>query len=274
MGDIALSQCERIEALAIGNCTYGGGANVKGSWVQITAATSFAYDSVTLILLQPVTDGGGDSFLVDIGIGAAASEIVVVPNIHFDGSRGSFADWTATITLLPITVASGSRLACRCQAFGAAGSRTIDVFVVGRSGGSNLNRAITGPVVAYGVLTASTNATLVDQGAVANTYGAWTQIVLSTSSAHNFLQVLVTNNDQNIGTAINNVFDFQVGLGGVGVETIIGQFRFGVSNGVGIVSIPAPLFAQIPSGTRIIARCKCDSVTASARNATFMILAG
>jgi len=110
----------------------GGVADTKGSWVEITSATSV--DARELLLITGVGLNSSLSvadFLVDIGIGSAGNEEIIVPNIHL------FTDATAdvmshTFIRLPIQVPNGTRIACRMQSSTTASPDDIlDMVVYG-----------------------------------------------------------------------------------------------------------------------------------------------
>jgi hypothetical protein len=175
MGDWALSACERQEFSTI-NASRGA-ANTKGAYAQLIAATGFQYQSISLNLVSE--GGGGQCYLVDIAIGAGGSEQVIVPNVLYDSARGVYQN--AVNITLPISVPAGVRVSARVQEPGGSGTRDVQIGLTGRAGGSNANNAEVGAVINYGANTSTSNGVLVDSGAVANTYGAWTQITASST---------------------------------------------------------------------------------------------
>lgn len=97
----------------------GGSANNKGSWSEI--ATSLTNDISGFFLyfdgLNQSTSSVTCTELVDIGIGPAASEVVIVPNIQVTKRRTSTVV-TATPQLIGpiwIPVPAGTRIAARAQ---------------------------------------------------------------------------------------------------------------------------------------------------------------
>lgn len=85
-------------------------ANTKGGWLQMDAAV--ADDIFALCLAQIMFTGSNVQLLVDIGIGAAASEVVILENLPF-GANGNVQ--TAYSPWLPVYVPKGERLAIRFQ---------------------------------------------------------------------------------------------------------------------------------------------------------------
>lgn len=274
MGDWALAACERVENLSPNKATYGG-ANAKGAWVQLTAATSFAYSAMRLQFSSDVADGGPETYLADLGMGSAGAEVVLVPDVLVDLNRVGIAAAMVNL-LLPLQVPAGARLALRGQTAGGAGTRNVWCLAQGRNGGANDAAAATGVVTTYGALPASTNGTLVDQGAVSNVYGAWTQITASTSSAHSWLCAVVGQDKQTTAFTASgsDVYMVQLGAGGAGAEVVIDEFAVPAPYAANTVGAGPLLNCNLPAGTRLAARCKALTVTAVARHMTLEILAG
>ncbi|HSF94781.1 MAG TPA: hypothetical protein VLA52_07120 [Thermohalobaculum sp.] len=112
----------------------GGTANTKGSWVQLSGALPRPINHLVLSVgngavgrVNPV------HWLLDIGVGAAASEVLVIPNIFLTSSH---------LEDLPIGsglafdcyIPAGSRLAARAQCSSTdANDRLFDLIAYGVS---------------------------------------------------------------------------------------------------------------------------------------------
>lgn len=114
--------------------------------------------------------------LVDIAIGAAASEVVIIPNL-IAGNQGASggAQGAGSHYFFPIRIASGSRISATAQASTASDTVHIDVHclqfpIPGFWYGSR--------VTAYGALTASSSGTSMSPGS--STYA--TPVSLATTS--------------------------------------------------------------------------------------------
>lgn len=103
----------------------GATANTKGAWVQITGSTT--YDLAGFFLgLDGTSQTPGSAtyfFNVDVGVGAAGSEVVVLPDFSFvmtmtNAPRRSLRP--SYTPFLPIQVPAGSRIAVRAQCTGAS----------------------------------------------------------------------------------------------------------------------------------------------------------
>lgn len=273
MADFSLSLNERVEILGPAACTYGG-ANVKGAYVQLVASTSFRYEALQISVMQDSGDGGGEVFLVDIATGPAGQECVVVPNILLDTFR--IGQGTTSVRFsAPVSVPKGSRVSIRCQVSGGSGTRNARVLLVGKGGGGNYPKAVCGALTSYGAIPASTNGTLVDQGAVGNVWGAWTQITAATTANHNWIQPLLGNDKQTSATAGNTNCEAQIAVGPAGSEQIIWHDVYGAGYSNGYMGSFAPVCASIPAGSRISMRTKSSAVGVySERHMTFVLLAG
>jgi hypothetical protein len=110
----------------------GGTINTKGAYVELTAATTRAYKYLILAIGgQSNATRSSQQWLIDIAIGAAASETVIVSNIPITCATTSDAITPQTI-LFPIQIAAGSRLAVRAQSSGNdATDRLLDVVLYG-----------------------------------------------------------------------------------------------------------------------------------------------
>ena len=100
-------------------------ANIKGSYIQLTAATNRDYIGIFGV------QGGGSSgfsdwYMMDIAVGASGSELAIVPN--FWGSSYYYA--ASPILFLPIPIPAGTRIAARCQCSVASGL-AIDMTLYG-----------------------------------------------------------------------------------------------------------------------------------------------
>ena len=93
----------------------GATAGVKGAYVQMTASTSAAIDQLAAIVSgRNNTAPQYTQFRLDIATGAAAAEVVVIPDLNFI-SNGASDVWNIVNWLLVITIASATRIAARAR---------------------------------------------------------------------------------------------------------------------------------------------------------------
>lgn len=91
----------------------GTTANAKGAWVQLIASTVHDYKALILGLSFSGGSSGTDSYLFDIGVGAAGSEQIVVPDFWAGCDNTAFVHNASPE--FPVNVPAGSRIAVRCQ---------------------------------------------------------------------------------------------------------------------------------------------------------------
>jgi hypothetical protein len=112
----------------------GATADTKGAWVELSASTS---DSINALAIMFGNGTAGDamaanqSWKVDIGTGAAASETVIIPDIVVRTT--SIIDCPLPhIVRFPVSIPATTRLAVRCQcSVNTAVDRVLSVTLVG-----------------------------------------------------------------------------------------------------------------------------------------------
>lgn len=110
----------------------GGVANTKGAYVQLTAATAVDYMGFFLAFdNQNGTAGAVNTKLVDLAIGAAASEVVILPNLLM-ALDNTFADTPGLVGPIWMPIPAGTRIAARgqCSVTGTA-DRKVGVTFMG-----------------------------------------------------------------------------------------------------------------------------------------------
>lgn len=242
-GGLARSYGESLGGSS-GTSVAAGTANVKGSWVQMTASTEFAGTALMFIANFPSA-----SCLADIGIGAAGSERIIVPDI-----LNSAVFQSPPLYSFPVAIPTGARIAVRVASTSAGASCSTTVYVL--SGG--FSRSVGhSRIDAYGVDTTDSGGTSIDPGATINTKGAWVQITASTVATHKALAMSLGNQANTVATATPWLFD--IGVGGAGSEQIVlPNFRLQAN----AAEVLAPSFTQffpvdIPEGTRLAVRSQC-----------------
>lgn len=215
-----------------------GTNHTKGSFVQLIASTSYTYGGLLIILGGFNTSGR--HFLVDIAIGAAASEQVIIPNIYIYSQQDS----TFGHAYVPMMIPQGSRISARCQS--STASNYVRVNVIGIAGEGLATDAVT-----YGADTATSSGVTVNSNASANTKGSWTQLTAATTRSHQWGIFCVR-------AAGNSQYVFDIGIGGSGSEQLLVpnlNVRDSSSGDPAIYSFPL----RIPNGTRVA--CRSASAT-------------
>lgn len=244
-----------VGASTNGATITGGGSNVESAWVEMESATPREYAGLLLMV------SGGASYsrrnaLVDVGIGGAGSEVVIVPNLYFKTGDAATTPIVSQI-FIPISIPSGARLAVRQQ---NTGNATFNICVVGVSKGF-LQADSYQAADAIGADSSDSGGTLTDPGATANTKGAWAQLTASAPECSCLLIGLGKTTPGNL-TSCRHLVD--IAIGGAGSEQVIIADLFTVTHG-DIQNHPIFLPVKIPAGARVAARSACSSNTAGAR---------
>lgn len=245
--------------------TASASANTKGSYTQLISSTAQSASWIEVTIKGATANS---SVLIDIAVGAAGSEIVVIPNIVY--ITAATVQTRHFNVAVPCSVPAGSRIAARCQAI--TGSHTAIVAVrlfadvqgahaPGATGYDAYNIATTGSVV--------TDST--DPGGSANTKGAYTQLTASTSRDYQgfFLSVGPNNLSTSSITLPKWALDIAVGAAGSEIVIMADQNLYSATTSSAVAPVlPGalgyyPIF--IPKGSRVAARAQCSVTTATGR---------
>lgn len=161
-------------------------AHTLGAYAQLTAATARDAYGVTVSISAIGTAASTNTrSLVNIAIGAAASEVVIIPNL-ICGQAGSWnsASIGPVMYYFPIFIPAGTRLAANFQSLALSDTASVNVWlhtnpVAGRFYGQR--------VTAYGANTATSSGTSHTHGN--NSYATTTQLTASTTNPIKYLQV-------------------------------------------------------------------------------------
>lgn len=230
-----------------------GSANTKNTtWTQLIASTSF--DTHLILVHLSGSDAGSTntSTLIDIGIGAAASESVLIPDLlaGYCPSASAAGGFPRHI-ILPLYIPAGSRLSARSQSVRTAGSTRVWVELLG--GPRNPGWWCGEQVIAYGITAASSIGTNVTQGG-SSAEGSWTAIG-TTSQDHKAVCLMVqgSNTDTVMQSAGQN---WDVGID-TSSTSILGEnflTRTQTSETLGYYGLWLPIYSNIPSGTALAVR--------------------
>lgn len=228
---------------AFATVTASAVAHTKGTWAELesSAPESFGF---WIRISGTATAATNTAMLLDIGLGAALSEAVLVPDINAGASAGLLG----RAFFIPMYVPAGVRMAARCQA--VIGSDTVSVHVTWM-----LNPPFPGHVfskcTAYGVTAASSRGTSATPGDGA--WGAWSQLAATTSRDHLAWYALV---GQQGDTTLNGLPGYVKLGGGPATEKDLAAYWlfFDETNESMSASFPSlPIYAPLPSGTRLTA---------------------
>lgn len=226
--------------------TTSSSVHTKGAWTQLVAATTYDFSGV--IVWFDWADAAGREYMIDVGVGAAGSETVIVPNLAL--SRCSTTDRLFhSCVYLPISIPAGSRLSLRAQS-GVSGAYTMYVAVQGLVGGAPLGLS---SVAAIGAVPSLTDGVSVAPGAN-GTWGGWTEV--TAACANDIKHLSAHMGSQGRATGTQQFWTLQVATGASGAEQILIDTMFTAETNVGIFmpQYPHGFFVDIPQGTRLSVR--------------------
>lgn len=239
----------------------GSSDHNKGSWVELCSALPF---DVSGLILNVNATYVSSEYLIDLGIGAGGSEIVLVPNLLFSLVSNS---WWATSSQynIPIGIKSGTRIAARQQARTSSPSNWLKMSLQIFPANSFLMESLQ-CCEAFGANTGDTGGVSIDPGGSANTEGSWVELSSALPRTIRAFQFAVGSaGDPNKTSAYWAV---DIGLGPEGSEIeIIKDFNIAVWTAVPQYQPQvSPLFPiSLPTGSRLAARCKCTITTETDR---------
>lgn len=229
-------------------------ADTKGSWVELDASTAFAVDGFWVFIGHNSSTSNLD-VLVDIGTGAASSEVVLVPDLLYS-TGDAFGE--AYLVYIPMAIASGTRLSARCQD-GSTSALTIKVAMIITTD-SGLDITAFTNMDALGADTAATGGASIDPGAVANVKGNYVELVAS--SAQNYKAVLILIGQHGISAmgGINGLFDVAIGAADSEVDFLENlSYAGGAQADSFQPKMFGPYACDIPSSSRISVRSQATT---------------
>lgn len=234
--------------------TTGGSAHTMGSWAELVdvAPRSNLLRFVVSGFSASATNTGT---LVDIGIGGAGSEVVVVPYLNL----GVIAVNTKHFFDIPIDVPGGSRIAVRCQSNQTASART---FVAALANVDDY--ASPSALVDIGTVSASSLGTAVAGGNASK--GSWVELTSSTSVPARGVIIGAGINGSTAFTPTGNAL-IDIGVGSAGSETVLiadVPLQGNASEGIEWYLRTGGVYAAaIPQGSRVAARIQNAASTAT-----------
>lgn len=209
-GGPGLIECSQSSTSSEGTTvTASGSTHTKGSYSQLIAATARDACGIMVLLNNVGVASTNARALVDIAIGAASSEQVLIPDL-MAGNAGAWNNAMngGAMYYFPIRIPAGVRLSARCQASTASDTVNVVVWLVG---GLSLPGLYAGQrVTAYGIDSANSSGVAHTPGST-NAYATATQIVSSTGRPIRALQLGVDMGTDTTGTNMRGMV--RIGLG-------------------------------------------------------------
>lgn len=234
------------------------GLSVMGSWVELIASTSAPIDAFCLWHGNTSSSGAYINYNAEIGVGAAASEVVVVPTFQVGQLQDNVGVGRSPFWFPVPRIPAGSRIAARgaCTNFGATVDLGLDGFRAGPEGSPYPRGGIEqitsvssclGPAVTPGV---------------SNAFGTIVQIHSSTPSRYAALIWGIANSNS-AAAARNYVMRIYAGAASSEVKIADVAFVQSTAERVDYDSDRLILLGRpIPKGTRISVAIATSSGTA------------
>ena len=237
--------------------TASGSTNTKGSYSQIVASTT--YDA-NFVMINIINTTANSTILVDIAIGGAGSEQIVISNLWVAQSASGVQ--ATAFYAFPLNIKAATRISARNQSTVASGTCQVAMQLFS---GSFAHIPGYAGYDAIGADTSASTGTSITVSATANTLGSYVQLTSSTARAYAGICGMITLGNNTQRTLTN------IAIGGAGSEKVIIPnilFRTPAAVcGISIPFIPIP----IPSGNRIAATAQNS---ASSGNSPVLALYG
>lgn len=252
--DVAAASSSRKAITATASAT----PHTAGSWVEIDASASADASGLYISMLTTVNTSGADSStLMDIGVGAAASETVwaTLAIGYQSAARPMF---------VPGLISAGTRISMRVRSVTV--SRSVSAYV------SYITPKATtfGAPVTYGANTSTSRGTALTAPGSTNTKGAWTAIGGTTSVATSALIVCPQGNGVTSMNSSGVLVDIGVDpAGGTSYTSVVSDIYMlaGTTEYYNAIS-PTTYGVDIASGSTIAARY----ARANANNAVDLLI--
>ncbi len=228
-----------------------GAANTKGSYAQLSASTPMDADGFHMHLLPA---GATADYLVDIALGGAGSEVVIVPDFFMYGNNGSLSEIRTTSQVyVPIPIKAGTRVAARFQSNGATQTLTASLTLVA---GDYYSSMRCGRATSYGITTATTVGTTIDPGGTINTKGSYAQISASLDRPIRYAILSLSARRNGTVSAQTGLLDIAVGAA-ASEQICVPDLPYGSSTATDAFQPSSTaIFLSAKSGERLAARAQ------------------
>lgn len=221
----------------------GAVANTKTAWTQVTASTTGRVGEIRLRMYNNYALVAAQSTLVDIGIGAAGSETVIISNM----AMGYAAGVTSGIAVdIPINIPAGTRVAIRAQSQRTSYNFNMHVILIESSDPQTTPSSVD----TLGTSTVNSGNT-----AMSGASGTYVEIISATTKDYQSL-ILLPGLAPSAGLSGSIVITYTLAIGAAGREVDISQsvLYFEAGNGSSNFLLPPTTNRaglHIPAGTRI-----------------------
>jgi hypothetical protein len=238
-----------------GTVLTSGAIDTKGSWVDLINPTNFDTHMVCINTGSTAASATDTSSLLDIAIGGAGSEKIVLPDLlcgwAWEPGRQFY---------LPLFIPRGSVVRGRVAAKTASKAINVGIWLYG--GAETPPWWTFKQMDAYGINATGSKGTSLTPNATANTFGTWTSIGSTTSRAYKGF--FVANGGQpGDTTMLSNAEELEIGYS----STTLASYYTRGNSSEGTYLFPAfPIFTPIPSGTQLQGRTKNSAASGEAKD--------
>lgn len=228
--------------------------------VQLIASTAKEAAWVVVALINNNTAATITNVIVDIMIGGAGSETVLIPDLLVGSQPSITTNYAPHYYVFPIRVPAGSRLSCR-SASGPAASVAcrVQIWLYGKN--PKVPSWTGSKVTAYGI-TSPARGVSVTPG-VSAAEGAWTEIVASTTADHEYIVPGIGM--PQLTVVVSQVYALDIGYGAAAEVLLGGDIVFMTDTNERVHGgLCLPFYAALPSGSRLVARLSQHAATAQA----------
>jgi len=231
-------------------------ANTKSVYTQIVAAAPF--DVAGLLLNTRVVMQTAK--LLDIAVGGAGTEQVIVPNFPiFATQGGGFQADMESLAFIPIVIRKGARIAVRFQGNVGAAVLMLKAQLLSMGGFAGFQPST--KYEAWGANLAASHGTTVVSGA-GNTKGAYAELIAATGLSSRWVLL-------SFGLGSVDEMAVDIAIGGVGSEQVVIPNIYTKNQNQQAANVLLPL--SVPKGTRISAR---SAAVLAAQTAYVLLLGG
>ena len=242
--------------------TAAGSAHTAGAWAELIASTN---GPSSWLEVETARTSAVATFLVDLAIGAAGSEVPILQNVMI-ASNSLTALPSARISL-PFSLPAGTRISARARCSVASSTVRMSATVYGAMAGGERGLTLT---ETFGAVTGTTRGVVLDPGASANTKGAWAQVAAVTSFSYRWMLLDITH-PAVLGTSVQWFVDLGIGSGGSEIVAIPDRMMYGNANTDTFFNPIYSFPCNIPAGSRLAARAQSSYTTATQREVEIVI---
>lgn len=243
--------------------TITPGINTKGSWSSYGTVASTGPAATGLLFMfrgNTAAAGVDTATIMDIGFNLGGTDYLIIPNLGVGFRLANVA-----LHYIPMHIPPGAS-----PIFRASGVRNPAVGfnfhceVVGGEFASSLS--VPTKYTDYGTDLANSGGTAITPSATANTKGSWVELSASTTAPIH--EILATYQLSTGTQAAATLYMFDIGIGTAGNERVIASnipFQTNTSENI-VASYPwrLPYGFDIPTGSRLVARCQSDAASGEA----------